>query len=116
MRVDANDFVLVSHEDAAPSATQSAPRYLPKINVAIDGISETLWEINKKIHDNPELGYEEFIAHDTLTRFMKGIDGWKVTTSAYSLKTAWVAVWDSGKKGPVISFNCEMGASIQVHL
>ncbi|KAK8063122.1 hypothetical protein PG996_007774 [Apiospora saccharicola] len=110
MQVDVDDFVLVSHEDAMPTVSQSAPRYLPEINDAIERISETLWEVNKKIHDNPELGYEEFIAHDTLTSFMKNMDGWKVTPSAYGLKTAWTAVWDSGKKGPVISFNCEMDA------
>ncbi|KAK8112365.1 Peptidase M20 domain-containing protein 2 [Apiospora sp. TS-2023a] len=110
MQVDADDFVLVSHEDAVPNLSQSAPRYLPEINHAIEHISETLWEVNKKIHNNPELGYEEFIAHDTLTSFMKNIDGWNVTPSAYGLKTAWTAVWDSGKKGPVISFNCEMDA------
>lgn len=109
MRVDVDDFVLVSHEDAAPNTLHSAPRYLPEINDAIEHISETLWEVNKKIHDHPELGYKEFIAHDTLTSFMKSIDGWKVTPSAYGLQTAWVAVWDSGKKGPVVSFNCEMG-------
>ncbi|KAK7934506.1 Peptidase M20 domain-containing protein 2 [Apiospora marii] len=109
MRVDVDDLVLVSHEDVAPHTLHSAPRYLPEINDAIGRISDTLWGVNKKIHDNPELGYKEFIAHDTLTSFMKSIDGWKVTPSAYGLKTAWVAVWDSGKKGPVVSFNCEMG-------
>ncbi|KAK7993063.1 Peptidase M20 domain-containing protein 2 [Apiospora marii] len=110
MRVDVDDLVLVSHEDVAPHTLHSAPRYLPEINDAIGRISDTLWGVNKKIHDNPELGYKEFIAHDTLTSFMKSIDGWKVTPSAYGLKTAWVAVWDSGKKGPVVSFNCEMDA------
>ncbi|KAK8030265.1 Peptidase M20 domain-containing protein 2 [Apiospora rasikravindrae] len=110
MRVDVDDFVVVTHQDVAPSAPQSAPRYLPDINDAIDRVTERLWEVNNKIHDNPELGYEEFIAHETLTTFMKGIDGWNVTPSAYGLKTAWTAVWDSGKKGPVVSFNCEMDA------
>ncbi|KAK7995728.1 hypothetical protein PG990_014501 [Apiospora arundinis] len=110
MRVDADDFVVVSHEDAAPSPLESAPRYLSEIDDAIEHMSERLWTVNKKIHDNPELGYEEFIAHETLTTFMRSVDGWKVTPSAYGLKTAWVAVWDSGTKGPVVSFNCEMDA------
>lgn len=111
MRVDTDDFVVVSHEDAAPSPLESAPRYLSEIDDAIEHMSERLWTVNKKIHDNPELGYEEFIAHETLTTFMRSVDGWKVTPSAYGLKTAWVAVWDSGTKGPVVSFNCEMGRS-----
>ncbi|KAK8096621.1 hypothetical protein PG999_012565 [Apiospora kogelbergensis] len=110
MRVDPDDFVVVSHQDVTPSLSHSSPRYLAEINDAIERISDKLWAVNRKIHDNPELGYEEFIAHETLTTFMKSIDGWKVTPSAYGLKTAWVAVWDSGKKGPAISFNCEMDA------
>jgi metal-dependent amidase/aminoacylase/carboxypeptidase family protein len=29
------------------------------------------------------------------------------------METAWVAAYDSGKKGPVVSFNAEMGAHIR---
>ncbi|KAK8068711.1 Peptidase M20 domain-containing protein 2 [Apiospora phragmitis] len=99
MRVDGDDFVVVTHEDVAPRPSQSTPRYLPEINDAVDRISENLWEVNKKIHDNPELGYKEVIAHETLTTFVKSIDGWKVTPSAYGMKTAWVAVWDNALEG-----------------
>ncbi|KAI1077120.1 hypothetical protein F5B20DRAFT_572433 [Whalleya microplaca] len=106
-----DDFVFVSHEDAVPiSSPSDEPEYLGDINNYVDGIADELWPVNKKIHDNPELGYEEFIAHETLTKFMKNRSGWKVTPSAYGLATAWVAVFDSGKKGPVVSFNVEMDA------
>ncbi|KAI1769472.1 hypothetical protein GGR53DRAFT_524660 [Hypoxylon sp. FL1150] len=103
-----DDFVFVTHEDA--DSAQPEPGYLGEISNFLDSIADDLWPINKKIHDNPELGYEEFIAHETLTKFMANRPGWKVTPSAYGLATAWVAVYDSGKKGPVVSFNVEMDA------
>ncbi|KAI1770286.1 hypothetical protein F4818DRAFT_433582 [Hypoxylon cercidicola] len=101
-------FVFVTHEDAG--LAQSEPGYLGEIDNFLDSIADDLWPVNKKIHDNPELGYEEFIAHETLTKFMASRPGWKVTPSAYGMATAWVAVFDSGKKGPVVSFNVEMDA------
>lgn len=83
--------------------------YLEKISAYVDSLADALWPVNKTIHDNPELGYQEFIAHDALTKFMQSREGWKVQPSAYGMDTAWVAVYDSGKKGPVVSFNAEMG-------
>lgn len=83
--------------------------YLDFVSSYLNSISETLREISLKIHDNPELNFEEFIAHETLTSFMKTQTGWQVTPSAYGIKTAFIAVYDSKKKGPVISYNAEYG-------
>lgn len=85
------------------------PRFLDPISQAVDNLLEEFWPINKKIHDNPERGFKEFIAHDVLTTFMKSQSGWAVTPSAYGMETAWAAVFDTGKCGPVVSFNAEMG-------
>lgn len=105
-----DDYVIVSIEDLdANPRTEPGPAYANEISAYIDSIADSLWPVNKKIHDNPELGYEEYIAHETLVRFMRSQEGWKVTESAYQLETAWIAVYDSGRKGPVISFNVEMG-------
>ncbi|KAL7899882.1 hypothetical protein HDV63DRAFT_393809 [Trichoderma sp. SZMC 28014] len=84
------------------------PRFLDPISQAVDNLLEEFWPINKKIHDNPERGFKEFIAHDVLTTFMKSQSGWAVTPSAYGMETAWAAVFDTGKCGPVVSFNAEM--------
>ncbi|OIW25345.1 hypothetical protein CONLIGDRAFT_603620 [Coniochaeta ligniaria NRRL 30616] len=100
-------FVVVRHGDVPPADT---PEYLDDISSFVDGIADKLWPVNKKIHDHPELGFKEWIAHKALTRFMESQPGWKVTRSAYGMETAWVAVFDSGRKGPVISFNAEMDA------
>ncbi|KAI3396561.1 hypothetical protein diail_12085 [Diaporthe ilicicola] len=108
--MDEDGYVLVGLHDARDDSIESRPKYLTDLKDFIEKSSEELWTINKKIHDNPELGYEEHKAHALLTGFLKSKKGWKVTTSAYGMETAWVAVYDSGEKGPVVSFNVEMDA------
>lgn len=107
--MEEGDYVLICPQDVQDDTMESRPKYLADLNDFIENISDELWGINKKIHDNPELGYEEHKAHALLTSFLKSKTGWKVTTSAYGMDTAWVAVYDSGEKGPVVSFNVEMG-------
>lgn len=99
-------FIIVPH--SGYSIDRREPQFLDAISHAVDNLLEEFWPINKKIHDNPERGFKEFIAHDALTRFMKSQSGWVVTPSAYGMETAWVAVFDTGKRGPVVSFNAEM--------
>lgn len=103
---DDDDYVLVSKDEAYHIEETAS---LGLISDFIDSISDDLWPINKKIHDNPELGYMEKIAHATLTQFMQQQTGWEVTPSAYGIETAFIAVFDSGRQGPVVSFNAEMG-------
>lgn len=105
------DFVIVQRNDYEHTPSGNKPKYLCAISDFIESASGDLWTVNKTIHDNPELGFEEYKAHTLLTNFLKSRDGWKVTTSAYGMDTAWVAVYDSGKKGPIVSFNLEMGTT-----
>lgn len=111
-RMEEDDYVFVCLHDIQDGSMESGPKYLAAIADFIENISNELWTINQSIHDNPELGYEEHKAHALLTNFLKRRKGWKVTPSAYGMDTAWVAVYDSGEKGPVVSLNVEMGASI----
>lgn len=108
-----NDKWRASEEPQAKTEIRSGegpePAYLSDIDPFVDSIANDLWPVNKAIHDNPELGYREYFAHKTLTKCMRSRAGWKVTPSAYGLETAWIAVYDSGRKGPVVSFNAEMG-------
>ncbi|GJD03628.1 aminobenzoyl-glutamate utilization protein B [Colletotrichum higginsianum] len=83
--------------------------YLDAVSEYIDSIVDDLWPINKEIHDNPELGYEEVKAHDLLTSFMESHEGWNVTRSIYNISTAFVAVFEGSGDGPVVSFNAEYG-------
>lgn len=110
-RMEEDDYVLVCLDDFQDDSIESGPKHLNDVNDSIEKISNQLWLINKKIHDNPELGYEEHKAHALLTKFLKSKKGWEVTTSAYGMETAWVAVYDSGRSGPVVSLNVEMGKS-----
>lgn len=99
-----------AREEMPSVDTGSIPPYLASISWYLNAIADSLlWPMNKKIHDNPELNYKEFIAHKTLTSIMRSQPGWQVTPSAYGLATAWTAVYDSGREGPVVSFNAEMG-------
>lgn len=100
---------MVSMDEAEKRNSSAELGYLNDISGYLDGVADQLWPLNKRVHDHPELAYKEFIAHEALTKFFKSRPGWKVTPSAYGMATAWVAVWDSGKKGPVVSFNVEMG-------
>lgn len=101
----------MKHQDAdlGNTARMSNDYHLDFVSEYIDSISETLRSISLKIHDNPELGFKEYIAHKTLTEFLKTREGWKVTPSAYGIETAFIAEYGSGVAGPVISFNAEYG-------
>lgn len=98
------------HEHDRPAS----PNYLSAISAYIDNLADTLWPVNLKIHNNPELGYQEHIAHDTLVSFLRTQKGWTVTPHAYGLPTAWLAVYDTGKPGPTVSFNAEMDALVGI--
>ncbi|OLN96843.1 Peptidase M20 domain-containing protein 2-like protein 1 [Colletotrichum chlorophyti] len=89
--------------------SQAGP-YFEAVSDYLDSIVDDLWPINKEIHDNPELGYEEVKAHELLTTFMESQDGWNVTRSVYNISTAFVAVFEGTGNGPVVSFNAEYDA------
>ena len=86
-----------------------AVEFLSEIHSVVEGLRDSLWTLNNFIHENPELAFKEYKAHHALTSFMRSRQNWHVTTSAYGMETAWVAVYDSGRKGPTVSFNAEMG-------
>ncbi|TVY45832.1 Peptidase M20 domain-containing protein [Lachnellula subtilissima] len=105
-----DDYVNVSQEVEHQGSTAVHDGYLNYVSSYIDSISEILRPISLKIHDSPELKFEEFIAHETLTKFLKTREGWKVTPSAYGMATAFVAEFDTGREGAVISYNVEYDA------
>jgi metal-dependent amidase/aminoacylase/carboxypeptidase family protein len=97
--------------DSNETVNSIANGYISDIAEHIDSLSEPLRHLSLKIHDNPEVRYKEFIAHEAITTFMREQDDqeWKVRPSAYGIATAFVAVFDSGRPGPVVSFNAEYG-------
>lgn len=64
-----------------------------------------------QIFDNPELAFEEYIAHDSICDFLEH-QGFKVTRQAYGVDTAFEAL--SGEGGRLISINAEYDALPEV--
>ncbi|KZT38074.1 hypothetical protein SISSUDRAFT_784019 [Sistotremastrum suecicum HHB10207 ss-3] len=86
------------------------PEVLDTIKKAVDGLSDELRELSLKIHDHPEIMFEEKFAHDTLTAFMEK-HGFEVTRHYLGMETAWRASFTHSKgHGRVIGVNSEMDA------
>ncbi|KAH7398639.1 peptidase M20 domain-containing 2 [Phaeosphaeria sp. MPI-PUGE-AT-0046c] len=100
----------IKDEDSRDNVEHTAGVLLAGIDEYIENHAESLWELNSFVHNNPELAFDEYKAHDVLTEYMKAENGWRVTKSAYGLDTAWTAAYDSGRPGPTVSFNAEMDA------
>ncbi|KAJ5578607.1 uncharacterized protein N7459_007571 [Penicillium hispanicum] len=77
------------------------------ISRVIDSYSSQLWDINQKIHQNPELGFQEKLAHDNITSMLEDL-GFKVTKHAHGLDTSFLAEYGEG--GRVVAFNAEYDA------
>jgi len=108
-----DDFIMVDLDGSShnlSSSHQSRDDYLSAISHHVAELSGALRDISLDIHDHPELRFHETHAHDVLTQYMESAGGWKVTRSAYGINTAFVAVFDSGNKGPTVSFNAEYDA------
>ena len=106
---EVDDFIMIEHVEH-----EQAPEHLDAISQAVEELNSDLRTISLDIHDTPELQYKEFHAHKILTEYLSKQEGWVVTPSAYDIKTAFVAVYDSGSKGPVVSFNAEYGVFISI--
>jgi amidohydrolase len=86
--------------DAIPSTDAMADLFNKEeargiINTTIDTLSPELHQVNKSIHSNPELGYEEVFAHKTLTEFLES-RGFAVKRHAYGIDTSFEATFGSG--------------------
>lgn len=75
----------------------------------IEDLHDVLLPLNLKIYEHPDANFKEYIAYETLTKFLMSRVGWKVTPSVYGQNKAFVAQFDTGIPGPVISFNAEYG-------
>ncbi|BEI85433.1 hypothetical protein CcaverHIS002_0508340 [Cutaneotrichosporon cavernicola] len=75
---------------------------------AIDGANAAMWELNKTIHENPELPFEEYKARAALVKALCKL-GFTVTNPS-SLPTAFVATYSHGRGGRVFGFDAEYDA------
>lgn len=77
------------------------------VNDTLTSLTHELHTLNRSIHSNPEVGFEEHHAHSTITTFLRK-HGFTVTTAAYNLPTAFEAT--IGETGPLIIFCAEYDA------
>ena len=73
----------------------------------VDELSETLIDVSHALHAQPELGYEEYFAHELLTNVINE-EGLAITRSAFGLDTAFSAI--AGNEGPLVAVLCEYDA------
>jgi metal-dependent amidase/aminoacylase/carboxypeptidase family protein len=60
-----------------------------------------------QIYDNPEIAFEEYIAHDTICKYLED-QGFQVTRKAYGVETAFEVLYGQG--GRLVSINAEYDA------
>ncbi|MGY4707857.1 M20 family metallopeptidase [Candidatus Bipolaricaulota sp. J31] len=75
----------------------------------IDDIADELWEIALKIHENPEVGFEEHKACAWLTEALEN-GGFRVERGIGGMETAFVAVHPAESEGPAVAFLAEYDA------
>jgi amidohydrolase len=78
------------------------------IAAAIDRLGDDLEKLSRRIHDNPELCFQEVKAAGWLTDFLAG-QGFKVERSLAGVETAFRATIETGE-GPTIAIMCEYDA------
>jgi len=78
------------------------------ISQAVDRLADELETLSKKIHDNPELAYEEVKACAWLSEFL-GKQGFKVEQGVGGVETAFRATIETGE-GPTVAILCEYDA------
>ncbi|SFC97013.1 amidohydrolase [Bacillus sp. OV322] len=66
-------------------------------------------EVSHYIHENPEIGNQEYLASDTLTNILEEA-GFEVTRNVAGHETGFIARKSSGKPGPSIAFLAEYDA------
>ena len=74
-----------------------------------ESLKERLVQMNRFIHDHPELGNQEYQAVETLTTFLKE-HNFEIKCPVAGLETAFEAVYDSGKPGLSVAYLCEYDA------
>lgn len=80
-----------------------------KAATAVDDLAPELIELSRRIHDHPELGYQEAQAAAWLTEFLEG-QGLAVERGFDRMATAFRATFSGGAGGPVVAILAEYDA------
>ncbi|KAF3044797.1 hypothetical protein E8E12_010694 [Didymella heteroderae] len=71
------------------------------ITSTVDGADTELLKVNRALHGNPELGYEEHFAHQMITDYLLSL-GFNVEKHAYGFDTSFEAEYGSGGRLVII--------------
>lgn len=80
-----------------------------RVKDMIKSVGTELIELSQYIYDNPELGHEEFKACAAHVKLLDKHE-FKIEKGYMGMETAFKAVFDSGKSGPVIAYLSEYDA------
>lgn len=80
-----------------------------QIKKAADEIKEELIELSRRIHENPELGFQEYEAVKNITDLMHK-HGFRIEKNIAGLETAFRAEYNCKGSGPTIAFLAEYDA------
>lgn len=75
----------------------------------IDAIKKELILVSDYIHENPELGNEEYKAMELITNKLES-NGFHIEKNIAGIETAFTATYDQGTGGPIIGLLCEYDA------
>jgi amidohydrolase len=78
------------------------------VGPAVDRLADELESLSRRIHDNPELGYQEVKAAGWLSEFLER-QGFKVERGVAGVDTAFRGTIETGE-GPTIAILCEYDA------
>jgi amidohydrolase len=79
------------------------------IQHAVDGLAGELEALSRRIHDHPELGYNEVQASGWLTQFLEA-KGFEVERGVAGVPTAFRASVNGSGNGPTVAIMCEYDA------
>lgn len=100
-------YLLHTAKMPIPTGIDGVPAHVADhIQATILEMSEEMYDLQKAIHENPQIAFTEVFAHDISTAYMEK-QGWKVTRHAYGLETGWEASYEVGTGGPIIGYNSE---------
>ncbi|MCG7344055.1 M20 family metallopeptidase [Sporosarcina sp. ACRSL] len=85
------------------------PKKKNSLFTVIDDLQDELIAINNFIHDNPEIGNNEFKAIDKITKSLS-MNGFEIEKGVCGLPTAFIATYEHGEGGPVFGLLCEYDA------
>src|SRR5699024_7624792 len=84
-----------------------------KVSEEIENIDKILRSIALTIHENPELGYEEYKAVELLTNLLE-TEGFRIERNVAGLDTAFIATYSEEKEGPKIRLIGKYDASVEI--